>query len=101
LQGVVLLEIAFWKDAISLSNIPKTTSHGPARTVIPEHIRTSFEDKSKKNLPHQVGQVFTDTILACFRFEEDTDGLGDYEMHRFFEVNIRDKLGRTVGRLLG
>ena len=99
IQGVVLLEIAFWKDVISLAEIPsQDTSHKP-RPLVAEKVRAALSAKCDRMLPHQVGKSFTDTILSCLDFEKNTKDLEPYEMHRYYETQVVEKIAKAVGRV--
>ena len=51
------------------------------------------------DVANQVGQVFTDAILACLTFEENTKDMAAYERHRYYEKNIVDRMAEAVGKV--
>ena len=75
IQGVILLGIAFWKDIISLTEIPSQDTSHKTRPLVAEKVRAALSAKCDRMLPHQVGKSFTDTILSCLDFEKNTKDL--------------------------
>ncbi|KAL9068740.1 MAG: hypothetical protein Q9157_006402 [Trypethelium eluteriae] len=72
--GILLVEIAFWKNIASLlgsSNKPDDL----------EKFKIGILEKCRGDLPHQVGEVFLDVILACFNFGEATMKMSDFDAH--------------------
>lgn len=93
-QGVVLLEIALWKDVGSIVN-PKS---GPMVTNAIQ-VRDLLVDKCEKYLAHQVGEVLTRCILTCLDFKARTQGLREYDVQKYFQISITVELGKAVGRI--
>lgn len=93
-KGVVLLEIAFWKDVGSVVQ-PKS---GPLVTDGTQ-VRDVLLDKCKRHLAHQVGEVLTRCILSCLNFQEKTKGLREYEKQKYFQLSVTGELGKAVGRI--
>lgn len=86
----MLYEIALWKDIGSdLKQEPR----------LPKQVRDHIQDKCKNKLPHQAGQTFADTIMACLNFKQSTEGMNEYEMQRFFQVQVKERLEKAVGRI--
>lgn len=98
IQGVVLLGIAFWKDAISLVEIPSRNTSHKTRPLVAEKVRAALSAKCDRMLPHQVGKSSTKTILACLGFEKNKD-LEPHEMHRYYEMQVVEKIAKTIGRV--
>ena len=92
-------EIAFWKDILSIADIPRQDSAHKTRPLVAEKVRETLSAKCSRTLPHQVGQVFTDAILACLTFEEHTKDMAAYERHRYYEMNVVDKMAEAVGKV--
>lgn len=93
-QGVVLLEIALWKDVGSIVN-PK---NGPMVTNAIQ-VRNLLLDKCEKHLAHQVGEVLTRCILTCLNFRARTQGLREYDVQKYFQISVTGELGKAVGRI--
>ncbi|KAI4250641.1 MAG: hypothetical protein LQ352_005326, partial [Teloschistes flavicans] len=96
--GIVLLEIAFWQNAISKADISDPLADSRTHRLAPEKIRDLFVAKCTRQLPHLVGQVFTSAILECLYFQEKTKNMTAYEQHRYFVTNVADGLAKAVGR---
>ncbi|OCL01655.1 hypothetical protein AOQ84DRAFT_443881 [Glonium stellatum] len=88
--GIMLYEIALWK------NISSDLRRDPR---IPRQVRDHIQEKCKEKLPHQVGQTFADTIMACLDFKQSTEGMNEYEMQRFFQVQVKERLEKAVGKI--
>ncbi|KAL8633584.1 hypothetical protein Q9189_000737 [Teloschistes chrysophthalmus] len=97
--GIVLLEIAFWQNAISKADLAKPPPDSPPPRLDAEEIRDSLIAKCTRQLPYHVGQVFTSAILECLHFQEKTKDMTAYEQHRYFVTNIADGLAKAVGRV--
>lgn len=93
-QGVVLLEIALWKDVGSIVN-PKG---GPMVTNAIQ-VRKLLVDKCEKHLAHQAGEVLTRCILTCLNFRARTKGLRQYDVQKYFQISVTGELGKAVGRI--
>lgn len=52
--------------------------------------------RAKKDLPHMVGQNFTDVIIACLQFQELTKELNDFSKHQVYRSRILDTMERTT-----
>ena len=98
-QGIVLLEIAFWKDVLSIAEVPRQESAHKSRPLVAEKVREALSAKCNRSLPHQVGQVFTDTILSCLNFGEHTKDMTAYDRHIYYETYIVDRMAEAVGKI--
>lgn len=98
-QGIVLLEIAFWKDVLSIAEVPRQESTHKSRPLVAERVREALSAKCNRSLPHQVGQVFTDTILSCLNFGELTKDMTDYDRHMYYETYVVDRMAEAVGKI--
>lgn len=87
------MEIAFWRDVISL--LPEL---GESR-VMAELVQRRLTEKCHRSLPHQVGQVLTDTILTCFDFKTATEGMNDYQAHMYFKTKVLTKLNGVFDKV--
>lgn len=87
------MEIAFWKDAISL--LPDLRKS----PVEPEPVRSKIVDKCSRTLPHQVGQILTDTILTCLNFNMVTEKMNSYDTHMYFKTHVIKNLSDVVGKI--
>ncbi|CAM1511327.1 Fc.00g088400.m01.CDS01 [Cosmosporella sp. VM-42] len=92
--GVVLLEIALWKDVGSI--IKPSPDNRPVNAA---EVAKALIDKFSKTLPHQVGGVFAQCILTCLDFGSLTKGMGEYETQTYFQRNVTGPIGRAVGRV--
>lgn len=93
-QGMVLLEIALWKDVGSIVN-PKS---GPMVTNAIQ-VRNLLADKCEKHLAHQAGEVLTRCIFTCLNFRTRTQGLCEYDVQKYFQTSTTGELGKAVGRI--
>ncbi|KAL1631908.1 hypothetical protein SLS56_004113 [Neofusicoccum ribis] len=91
LQGVVLFEVANWKDVRSVIKLGKHISTSD--------VRKGIDKKCSEKLPFMVGQVFTNAIKACLDFETPTQGKNEYEVQRHFQEEILSPLEKAVGRI--
>ncbi|KAF4975868.1 hypothetical protein FZEAL_7401 [Fusarium zealandicum] len=91
--GVVLLEIALWKD---IKSIVKPSEDRP---VIAAEVAKTLMDKCQKTLPHQVGGVLSQCVLTCLDFGTRTMGMSEYEAQTYFQRNITGPIGKAVGRV--
>ncbi|KAM6509738.1 hypothetical protein FALCPG4_017386 [Fusarium falciforme] len=92
--GVVLFEIALWKDVGSALK-----SYLDKGRVIASEVAQLLMDKCVKMLPHQVGAVFARCILTCLDFGSKTKGLNEYETQRYLQRNVVEPMRRAVGRI--
>jgi hypothetical protein len=91
-QGVVLLEIALWKD---IGSIVQPKSGNLVTNAL--QVRKLLVEKCEKHLDHQVGEVLTGCILTCLDFGNRTQGLCQYEMLKYFQLSVIWELGKAVG----
>ena len=84
-QGIVFLEIAFWKP------IKKFKEMEPAH-IDPSVMRQELLARAKKELPYLIGQKFVEVVDACLQFRGLTQGLDDSQRHREYKSKILDKL---------
>lgn len=92
--GVVLLEIALWKDVGVLFKTFLDGAPGVAAEVA-----EAMMQRCRKTLPHQVGDVFAQSILTCLEFGARTKGLGEYEAQVYFQENVVRLLKKAVRRV--
>ena len=94
------MEIAFWKDAMSLTEISKVNEgyHRPT-PMVPESVSKDLVEKCRKRLPHQVGQVFTNVVVRCLECEGETREMGEYELQMWFQRRVVDEIAKIVGRV--
>ncbi|KAF1998958.1 hypothetical protein P154DRAFT_494309 [Amniculicola lignicola CBS 123094] len=89
--GVILLEIAFWKDVKSILDYKKTDR------ISATGVREKLMKRSRERLPHMVGKVFTDVILLCLSYDEHIIGKSEYEIQGVFQQRVLDRLkNKTV-----
>jgi serine/threonine protein kinase len=91
--GVVLLEVAIWKDIKSILNFPETEQLTAKRTV------KALMGKCDTALRHQVGSTLTDCILACLGFDLASGKLTEYQAHVYFQQKVIKPLERVVRRI--
>lgn len=94
-QGGVLLEIALWKDVGSNIVNPKG---GPMVTNAIQ-VRNLLAEKCEKYLAHQVGKVLTRCVLTCLNFRARTEGLREYDVQKYFQIEVTGELGKALGRI--
>ncbi|KAK0707028.1 hypothetical protein B0T26DRAFT_744079 [Lasiosphaeria miniovina] len=86
--GVVMLEIALWKDIRSAA--PPYLDRLGGRVVAAE-VASVLGEICARTLPHQVGAVFT----QCIR----TKGMSEYEAQVYFHRHVTGPLGKAVRRV--
>lgn len=91
--GIVLMEIASWREVSQIASV------SPSQRIVPEVFRENLMKKLKRDIPHQVGDVFTGTITACFDFEEKMVGMSEFKMQRFFQKSILGHIKKVVGQV--
>lgn len=84
---------------MSIAEISRQDPAHRTRPLVAEKVREVLSTKCSRSLPHQVGQVFTDTILSCLNFEEHTKDMTAYEKHRYYEMNIVDRMAEALGKI--
>lgn len=93
-QGVVVLEIALWKDVGFIVN-PK----GGSTVTNAIQVRNLLVDKCEKCLAHQVGEVLTRCILTCLNFRARTQGSREYDVQKHFQISVIGDFGKAVSRI--
>lgn len=93
--GVVLLEIALWKD---VGTVFKSQLEGGERIVAGE-VAEALMQRCRRALPHQVGDVLAQSIMTCLDFGARTEGVGEYEAQLYFQQNITQPIGRAIRRV--
>lgn len=91
-QGIVLLELALWRSAI---NFPEFKQE----PIIPLDAKKKFLHMTTRELPHRVGQKFSDVIAVCLDFREISEGTNDFECHKLFVDRVTNSLGQLVGHV--
>ncbi|KAG5796263.1 hypothetical protein H9Q69_004689 [Fusarium xylarioides] len=89
--GVVLFEIAQWKEASSILKSLLDT-----KPLVPSDVAKVLIGKCDKSLPHQVGRVFAQCTITCLDFPMRTKSMSEYEMQRYFQRNVIELIGRAV-----
>ncbi|KAG5660856.1 hypothetical protein KAF25_002499 [Fusarium avenaceum] len=92
--GVMLLEIAIWKEASSILQ-----SFLESKPLIASNAPKVLIRKCGKSLAHQVGIVFVQCIVTCLEFGDRTKAMSEYEAQRYFQQNVTEPMGRAVGRI--
>ena len=64
--------------------------------IDPEVMRGQLLAQAKKELPHRVGQNFTDAIDTCLQFRELTEGLDEFHKHQEYRARIVDTLEKAA-----
>ncbi len=64
--------------------------------IDPWKIKTKLLARAGRELPHRVGQSFTDVIDACLRFKDLTEDLGEFATHQLYENKILTKLNKAM-----
>jgi hypothetical protein len=88
LQGLLLIEIAFWSRLSRLDGKGKqqagNTPADSVRCMYPIH-----------KLSFMVGKSYAAAVNACFTFDEDTRRMTASEQQRYMQVHIRDRIKVT------
>ncbi|KAF5008703.1 hypothetical protein FDECE_5030 [Fusarium decemcellulare] len=92
--GVVLLEIALWKEASSILKIFLET-----KPIVASDAPKVLIGKCGKSLSHQVGRVFAQCIVTCLDFSVRTKDMSEYDAQRYFQRNVTEPMGRAVCRV--
>ncbi len=90
----MLLVIACWKDILSIVDLaPRHTSvrTGPLRPV---EVQASIKARCSRGVSRQVGQIWTDIILAGLDFEDPTHLLDEYGTHRYYGTDVIEPMGK-------
>jgi len=90
----VLLELACWKDILTIVNLaPRHTSvrTGPLRPV---EVQASTKARCSRGVSRQVGQIWTDIILAGLDDEDSTHLLDEYGTHRYYGTHVVEPMGK-------
>lgn len=94
------MEIAFWKDALSLAEISKTDDGNFGMIpLVPGKVFKRLVEKCRRTLPHQVGQVLTDVVIRCLGCEEETRGMGEYDLQMWYQRGVVDEIAKMVGKV--
>ncbi|UZP36606.1 hypothetical protein NXS19_004422 [Fusarium pseudograminearum] len=92
--GVVLLEIALWKEASSILK-----SFLETKPLVASNVVKALIGKCGKTLSHQVGRVVAQCIVKCLEFPVATKGMTEYDAQRYFQRNVTEPLSRAVLRV--
>ncbi|WXC58110.1 hypothetical protein SNK03_004008 [Fusarium graminearum] len=92
--GVVLLEIALWKEASSILK-----SFLETKPLVASGVVKALIGKCGKTLSHQVGRVFAQCIVKCLEFPVATKGMSEYDAQRYFQRNVTEPMSRAVLRV--
>ena len=79
------LELAYWQSATRFQEM------GGSR-LDPQDVKRKLLDRLKRDLPHLVGQRFTDAIEACLRFKELTQGMDEFSVHQEYKNKVVSRL---------
>jgi len=88
--GIILLELALWK------NLRSVFKRDPQK---PQQVYDEIRKRCSGTLPHQAGQLFANTTVACLDFKEATAEMTEYETQRYFQSNIKDRFEMAIGRI--
>lgn len=86
---MVLLEIALWRHAATISSLAKSRGK-----INREAVRRELMKKAEVDLPHWVGSRFAAAVQACFAYGEMTDGKSEFDQRLFFRDNVIVNLER-------
>lgn len=88
----MFVELAFWKPAAVFP-------FANPKRLKPPTFRNDVIKEVKKNLPHQVGSVFTEVIVSCLSADQVTQDMDALEAHKWFKKEVLGKLAQMVGRV--
>lgn len=94
IKGIVLFEIALWKDIRSI-----VSKKDPSARVRSTDVRDTVKKKCQSELPHRVGEVLTRAILTCLDFGSLTAGLTEYDSQVYFQRHVTDRIARGMGNV--
>ncbi|KAM7218393.1 hypothetical protein V8F06_006157 [Rhypophila decipiens] len=100
--GIILFEIANWKDIYSLATKWDILGSAGGQPLAAADVKNTLVGRyitAKKILPHQIGHVFAGVILTCLDFDERTRGMSEYEGQVYFQKKVVEPLGRAIGRV--
>ncbi|KAI0477046.1 hypothetical protein GGR56DRAFT_386542 [Xylariaceae sp. FL0804] len=99
--GVVLLEVAMWKDVRSIVGVKKDAKGRPPPTnsLKPHEVQQRLLRRSRKHLPHQVGQKLADAIGTCLDFDGQTVGMDEYTRQVYFQQHVSQKVLGVAGNV--
>lgn len=92
--GVVLLEIALWKDVTLI--VKSSLKDG---RIVADEVAKALVGKCNKALSHQVGGIFTQCISTCLNFSEQTKSMNEYETQLYFQRRVVAPIGRALHRV--
>lgn len=95
----MLLEIAYWKDILSILNLAERNTSLRTGPLRPVEVQASIKAKCSRGLSHQVGQILANTILACLNFDDSTHLLDEYGTHRYYVTHVVEPMGKIVGKV--
>jgi hypothetical protein len=87
-----MLEVALWKQIQQFPELKKSR-------VDPWTVKEDLLSKNRKDLPHMVGQNFSDAITACLEFKKLTTGLNELDTQRVLKERIIANLRKAVGSI--
>lgn len=92
MQGIVFLELAYWRSIFELKfrNLKDTGRCEPG-ALKREVIKAAQED-----IPFVTGMSFARIIKTCLEFDEISAGMSEYEAYELFKKEIVDVLTNLV-----
>ncbi|KAI1495539.1 hypothetical protein F5X99DRAFT_403214 [Biscogniauxia marginata] len=94
--GIVMFEIALWKD---ISSHLKTEERRRNSRLKSTEVREVVEKRCKTEIPHKAGEVMAQIILTCIDFGGLTTGMSERESQTYFQHHVTGKLESLVGRV--
>ncbi|KAI0014564.1 hypothetical protein F4780DRAFT_214680 [Xylariomycetidae sp. FL0641] len=96
--GVVLLEVAMWKDVRSIVGVKKDAD-GKNSSWESLEVQEKLLRRSRKHLFHQLDQKLADAIATCLDFGGQTAGMDEYRRQVYFQQNVSQKILRVAGNV--
>ncbi|KAK8122861.1 hypothetical protein PG984_011531 [Apiospora sp. TS-2023a] len=93
--GIVILEIALWKDIESIS---KSKDQRPGNMTA-SYVYERAMNKCQGEVGHRVGDVLAQVIVTCLDFTELTKGLSEYESQLYFQHKVKSQIAQMVGKI--
>ena len=91
------MEIAFWKPIERILDIP--TERPKRQAIAALDVKKSIRGKCDRNVPHLIGEIYYQAVVACLEFKEATAGMDPYEAQRHFQKEVIGRLKSLNGKL--
>ncbi|CAJ2503261.1 Uu.00g106550.m01.CDS01 [Anthostomella pinea] len=93
--GVVMLEVALWRD---IESICKTRDQKPGN-MSASYVYERAKKKCQGEVGHRVGDVLAQAIVTCLDFADLTKDMSEYDSHLCFQHRVESRVGQIVGKV--